>query len=93
MKPDQPQQHGPPPAYWFPAKTYGWGWGPPLTWQGWATLVAYVAAMTLVSVLWPPPGHTLGFGAGIALATAAMLGICWLKGEPPRWRWGERGAD
>ena len=23
-----------PPRYWFPAKRYGWGWGPPSTWQG-----------------------------------------------------------
>jgi hypothetical protein len=26
--------------YWFPAKRYGWGWGLPVTWQGWAVLAA-----------------------------------------------------
>ena len=24
--------------YWFPAKRYGWGWGPPNNWQGWVVL-------------------------------------------------------
>jgi hypothetical protein len=28
-----------PPRYWFPAKTYGWGWGLPSTWEGWLVLV------------------------------------------------------
>lgn len=77
------------PAYWFAAKTYGWGWGLPLTWQGWVVFAAYIAAVSVVSVLWPPPRHALGFGAGIAGATLAMLAVCWLKGEPPRWRWGK----
>ncbi len=30
--PDQPR-------YWFPAETYGWGWGLPITWEGWVVLV------------------------------------------------------
>jgi hypothetical protein len=28
--------------YWFPAKRYGWGWGLPITWQGWLTLVVFI---------------------------------------------------
>jgi hypothetical protein len=32
------------PKYWFPAKRYGWGWGPPVTWQGWAVLVVWLLA-------------------------------------------------
>jgi hypothetical protein len=24
--------------------------------------------------------------------TTLLIGICWLKGEPPRWRWGDRDA-
>jgi hypothetical protein len=42
---------------WFPAKRYGWGWGPPTCWQ--------------------------------ALLTLLLIGICYLKGEKPRWRWGK----
>ena len=31
------------PQYWFPAKTYGWGWGLPITWQGWLVFLAALA--------------------------------------------------
>ena len=31
------------PKYWFPAKRYGWGWGTPTTWQGWAVFLVYAA--------------------------------------------------
>jgi len=24
----------------------------------------------------------------IAVLCALLIGVCWLKGEPPRWRWG-----
>ena len=80
---------GVPANYWFPAKTYGWGWGPPATWQGWLVLVSYIVALTLISVLFPPPKHVVGFGIGFSVATLLVLVICWLKGEPPRWRWGK----
>jgi hypothetical protein len=29
--------------YWFPAKRFGWGWGLPITWQGWAVLFVFVS--------------------------------------------------
>lgn len=80
---------GAPARYWFPAKTYGWGWGPPATWQGWLVLVSYIVVLTLVSVLLPPPKHVVGFSVGLSVATLLVLVICWLKGEPPRWRWGK----
>lgn len=31
--------------YWFPAKRYGWGWGPPATWQGWVTAVIWMVTV------------------------------------------------
>jgi len=27
---------------WFPAKKYGFGWGFPVTWQGWTVLLSYI---------------------------------------------------
>ncbi len=33
----------PQPDFWFPAKSYGWGWGLPVKWQGWLVLLAYFA--------------------------------------------------
>ena len=26
---------------WFPARTYGWGWGLPVCWQGWLVVAVY----------------------------------------------------
>jgi len=30
--------------------------------------------------------------AYVSVLTVALIAICWLKGEPPRWRWGGRDA-
>ena len=74
--------------YWFPAKCYGWGWGLPQRAQGWAVLAVY--ALALAALVWrlPPTRSELGFVASVVVLTAALMLVCWLKGEPPRWRWG-----
>jgi hypothetical protein len=79
--------------YWFPAKRYGWGWGPPNTWQGWIVLIFYILAVTGLSLKFLPDQHPVLFAIGILLPTAVMIFICWLKGEPPRWRWGGEDPD
>ena len=79
-----------PRKYWFPAKTYGWGWGPPATWQGWVVLAIYIAVVGAVSIYSPPAKDIRQFFAGIGLATMALLLVCLVKGEPPRWRWGKK---
>lgn len=28
--------------------------------------------------------------AYVALISGLLLGVCYLKGEPPRWRWGDK---
>jgi len=73
--------------YWFPAKNYGWGWGMPRRWQGWLVLVVYFALLLARKLLLPPgkPFYTIAY---ITLISGALVGICWLKGEPPRSRWG-----
>ncbi|APA87871.1 hypothetical protein BJG93_20845 [Paraburkholderia sprentiae WSM5005] len=75
--------------YWFPAKRYGWGWGFPVRWQGWATLLAYLVLLGTVIFRYRPAGHPLMFAMLVALLTVAFVAVCWLKGEPPRWRWGK----
>ncbi|MGF6854883.1 hypothetical protein [Paraburkholderia sp. CI3] len=75
--------------YWFPAKRYGWGWGLPLRWQGWLTLLAYFVLLGVVVFRFQPAGHPLTFALLVALLTVALVVVCWLKGEPPRWRWGK----
>ena len=76
--------------YWFPAKRYGWGWGLPSSWQGWLVMACYVALLALGFALFPPAGRTAGFLAYVATLTALLIAICWVKGEPPRWRWGDK---
>jgi len=77
-----------PAKYWFPAKRYGWGWGPPATWQGWVVLVVFVALIVTGPFLFPPQAELAAYLAYVGVLTVAMIGICWLKGEPPRWRRG-----
>lgn len=82
-----------PDKYWFPAKRYGWGWGLPACWQGWVVLAAYVASLACVAYFIPPAKDTALFLAGAATPTAILIAVCWLKGEPPRWRWGDDERD
>ncbi|MDE2394255.1 MAG: hypothetical protein KGL43_24115 [Burkholderiales bacterium] len=77
--------------WWFPAKRYGWGWGLPCRWQGWVVLGVYgVLLVAAIPVLEPAvdPWRYFGF---TTLATLALVAICWVTGEPPRWRWGGKG--
>ena len=73
---------------WFPAKRYGWGWGPPVTWQGWVVLIAFMAAIPLIAVRFPPHRAPAAFAVLVLLDVMALMAICWWKGETPRWRWG-----
>jgi hypothetical protein len=78
------------PKYWFPAKRYGWGWGFPSVWQGWAIVAAYLALILGGIPFLHVPKGSVAYLAYVAVLTALLVGICWLKGEPPRWRWGGR---
>ena len=69
-------------------KTYGWGWGPPCTWEGWVVTLLYLAFLALAPLLFPPDRNMIGFLVSIGGLSAVMIAICWWKGEPPRWRWG-----
>jgi hypothetical protein len=75
---------------WFPAKRYGWGWGLPVTWQGWAVRAAYFVVL-LIGVFGIDPERQLPlFVAWMLGWSAVLVGVCWWKGERPRWRWGGR---
>jgi len=74
--------------YWFPAKRYGWGWGPPTAWQGWVVIALWVIVTTIGAVLLARDvAYVLAF---VALMAGALIAIGYAKGEPPRWRWGDR---
>jgi hypothetical protein len=91
----RPRQKGETMAVWFYAKKYGWGWSP-ATIQGWIVLAIYLAAVLIdVGVF----VHRLQAGVALRSAliafllwivglAAALIAVCWMTGEPPRWRWG-----
>ncbi len=72
---------------WFYAKSYGWGWGLPARWQGWVCLLTYLAAIAL-SAAGVLPAHPKWFAAITGILSALLVGICYWKGETPKWRWG-----
>jgi hypothetical protein len=80
-----PQEHG----YWFPAKRYGWGWSFPVTWQGWAVFIVFFALLAAGLVIVPPHRTPVLFILYVVILSLALTGVCWWKGEPPRWRWGK----
>lgn len=78
---------------WFPAKTYGYGWGPPVCWQGWVVVGVY-AVLLAGGAIWFLPGKTTeGFIAYAAGLSLALTVVCRLKGETPAWRWGRRDGQ
>jgi hypothetical protein len=76
-------------TYWFRAKRYGWGWSWPLTWQGWVVLGAFFILIGAGALAFPPRSNTALFVVYVVFLSGLLLVICWLKGEPPRWRWGK----
>lgn len=75
-------------TYWFPAKRYGWGWGPPVVWQGWLVLGTYVLLAAAGVARFQLPSALTGYLLYLGVITAAFIGACYWKGEPPKWRWG-----
>jgi hypothetical protein len=75
--------------YWFPAKRYGWGWGPPTVWQGWVVLIGFFALLALAAWRWLPSHDVVAFLAAALVLAVALVAICRAKGEPPSWRWGK----
>jgi hypothetical protein len=77
------------PQYWFPAKRYGWGWGLPLTWQGWVVITVWLAVLVAVIPSLHLHRHILEYVVFVVGMVAALFGVCYWKGEPLRWRWGD----
>ena len=78
----QPQRQ-----FWFPAKRYGWGWGLPITWQGWLVLCSFFFLVILGALaILPSYGH-IAFAFYVVLLIGLLVAVCWRTGEPSRWRW------
>jgi hypothetical protein len=62
----------------------------PATWQGWVSLLVFVALLIAGVFLFPPAQGPLAFLLYTLLATFAFGLVCYAKGEPPAWHWGEK---
>lgn len=75
--------------YWFRAKRYGWGWGLPACWQGWVIYAVYVLLLGLIVFFFRADHHPVAFVSLVAILSLVLFVVCWIKGEPSRWRWGK----
>ena len=75
---------------WFRAKRYGWGWGLPCAWQGWVVFVVWLGLLCGAAFL-TLLGHIELWIASIVILVVTLVTICFIKGESPRWRWGNKG--
>lgn len=76
-------------ADWFAPKRYGYGAGLPISWQGWAVMLAYIGVIGLAVWLLPPkPANIL---AVVVPATVALIIVTMRTTRGGwRWRWGEK---
>ena len=75
-------------GYWFRAKRYGWGWGAPTKWQGWPVLVLFIVLVAAGRWIVGPTHSWVAYLVYLLVLATVFLGVCWIKGEPARWRWG-----
>ena len=81
-------------GFWFPAKAWGFGWGLPITWQGWAVLIVWGALLIGgVYLLIQHHQHALVRVAYVLAMIVVLTLICYATGEPPGWRWGGRSNN
>jgi hypothetical protein len=74
---------------WFAPKRYGYGAGVPISWQGWAVTLAYVAVVGASAFRYRETPFV--FVAILVPVTAAFLVIAARTTRGGwRWRWGER---
>ena len=78
-------------TFWFGAKRYGYGWGLPVRWQGWAVLAAYLAMLYGGIAYFKSRGATGGLLFYLIALSAILVAVIVAKGErPARWRWGKK---
>ena len=81
---------------WFRAKSYGWGWTP-VSVEGWLVLGLFLVGVGIdVAVLIYRQQHgsdprraMISFLVWLGILVAALIAICFMTGERPRWRWGD----
>jgi hypothetical protein len=81
-----------PKRYWFKRKLYGWGWTP-ATWEGWLVIVFFLGAIIWNAFRIDGMQHSvsdsvMNFVPQTVILVGILIGICFWKGEPPKWMWG-----
>lgn len=79
-------------GYWFKRKIFGWGWTP-AKWQGWITLIVFLGILVWLGIDFgsnpePTSDQLFWFFAKLVALTLVVIGVCYWKGQPPRWQWG-----
>jgi hypothetical protein len=77
---------------WFRARRYGYGAGPPIKWQGWALLAAYLTGLAVVGILSHKDAALPRTSACVlfVIITIIFTAICRDRTDGGwRWRWGE----
>jgi hypothetical protein len=73
--------------YWFRAKRYGWGWGLPSAWEGWAFFITWLLVFSFAVRYASPRRSPVHLVFAVAMVALLVL-VCYWKGEPAKWRWG-----
>lgn len=87
-----------PEKLWFKRRRYGWGWTP-VTWQGWLSIALFIAALISSAFTLPmkphepTSGQILLFAMYAGAAILVLLGISFMKGPTPKFRWGAKPTD
>lgn len=77
------------PDFWFPAKSYGWGWGLPVTWQGWLVVLVYFGLQFWGIRHFRAQRAVRELLIYLGVVTVLFVVVVYLKGErPAAWRWG-----
>lgn len=73
-------------GFWFRPKSFGYGAGLPIAWQGWVAFLVFAALVMVASALTGPIRVVV-----IVLAVVGLALVAALKTEGGlRWRWGDR---
>lgn len=79
---------------WFKAKTYGVGWGLPVTWQGWLVLLVYILLVGIGALfLTTTPSNIPLFIVYVLLLSGILIFVYWKKGEKIDLRWGKKKVN
>ena len=74
---------------WFAPKRYGYGAGLPISWQGWAVVIIYVAVVMAAARFLPSrPAFVIGVVVPMTAILIAITSRTTRGGW--RWRWGDK---